>query len=228
MANKGFESWLKPLILTIIGGIILAFIIGEGTLFEGKSLTDQVSNVKSTIAVKQAYCEMEVINNLLIPVEISVDDEYITTLEPNSSQNIKGPFESRTLSFVGRSPYSSAEDMSGYFTIPIVDDVVYTVNNKIGDNYYFFLDITNLSSLACDVYVNRGYEHENYAGRIVGYQENFRAGYFGLFSNSNIVVECDNGATRYWGDFKEYQKVDSVFDNASVNTGFFTGTIPAE
>ncbi len=101
------DFWVKNLILTVIGGLIIAFIIGEGSLFQG-NLIDRAENLKATIAVRQSMCTIEVQNNLLVPVKVSVDGAYIWTLEAGSTK-IKGSFENKILSFESETPMRGHE-----------------------------------------------------------------------------------------------------------------------
>jgi len=219
------KSWVKNLILTIIGGLIIAFIIGEGSLFQGRSLIDRARNLKATIDVSNSMCTIEVWNYLLVPVNVFVGEDHVGTLEASSTKKITGPFESKELSFESITPYSSGLDLSGRFTSPISGDQIFQINNVIGENYYYLFEINNKSDLTCDVYVDKGYVSEKYIGKIDSYDQDFRSGYFQVYHNSNIVLLCSNGGLAYFGQYEDKEIKYRVEDYCDENTGLLNWTI---
>lgn len=225
--NEVIDFWVKDLILTVIGGLIIAFIIGEGSLFQGKSLLDRAENLKATIVVRQSMCTIEVQNNLLVPIKVSVDGAYIWTLEAGSTQKIKGSFENKILSFESETPYAGGMNFSGHFVEPVVENGVYPITSRIGDLTYYLVDITNKSDFTCDVYVDKGYASEAYLGKITGKQEGFRSGYFRVYKNSNIVALCPDNQFYYFGEYGDKEVRYRVADYVEQETGLLQWTMRA-
>lgn len=224
-SNDKIASWIKNLFFTVIGGVILAFIIGEGSLFQDKSLIDHARNLKSTIVVSNSICKIEVWNYLLVPVKVFVDNKYIGTLGANSTQKYTGPFKSKVLSFESITPYSAGLDLSGRFTSPISGNQTFQITNVIGKDYYYLFEINNESGFTCDVYVDKGYVSEKYIGKIDSYDHNFRSGYFQVYHNSNIVLVCSNGGLAYFGQYEDKEIKYRVEDYCDENTGLLNWTI---
>lgn len=219
------KSWVKNLILTIIGGLIIAFIIGEGSLFQGKSLFDHARNLKATIDISNSMCTIDVWNYLLVPVNVFVDNEHVGMLEASSTKKFTGAFESKELSFKSATPYTAGLDLSGRFTTPIANKEIYQIRNIIGNNSYYIFEIKNETDLTCDVYVDKGYASEEYVGKIVASEQNFRSGYFQIYHNSNIVLLCSNGGVAYFGQYEDKEVKYRVEDYCDENTGWLKWTI---
>jgi len=225
--NDVIESWVKNLILTVIGGLIIAFIIGEGSMFQGKSLIDRANNMQATIAARQKNCTFEVQNSLLVPIQVSVDDVYIGTVDPSSTLRFEGSYKSKTFSYTSATPYAGGKNISGLFTAPISNDVVYSVGNRLDDTYYYLVEITNKSDFTCDVYIDKGYVSEAYIGKITANQEGFKSGYFQVFNNSNVVAICPDDQFYYMGEYGDKEVKYRVADYVEQDTGLFRWTMRA-
>lgn len=73
-----------------------------------------------------------------------------------------------------------------------------SIDIQVGDQRFFYLILYNDSETNCNLIVNDGLESEQKVGIIRAGQQNVHAGYYRLFSNSNVSLHCDNTIT-YWG-----------------------------
>ena len=115
------------------------------------------------------------------------------------------------------------DSMSGiYSTVTSADlsGVTYLINNIIGSDHYFIPYITNETSSDRLLGVNMGLEAENRCNCIIqANTPNVVAGYFELYSNSNLRLYEGNTYTSgyyYWEDFA---------DNAGTDTGRINFTL---
>lgn len=196
------EGWVKGLFITIIGGILIAWLIGEGSVFHGKSAIEMVGYLVKTAQAKRNQISITVENNLLVPVELYVDDTSVYVLGPEQNVLLSIPSESEKLSFISRSEFTPSDTIDGYFFSKVEKDNVYTIHNVLDKSTYFYIKLSNNLDYSCAVYIDKGYVNEKKIGIINPRQQDYFAGYFQLFSNSNVYLECPNN-NYYWGIYNE-------------------------
>lgn len=132
------DSCLLNIIIQVIVALIVAFLIGEGSVFHDRSAIHIVGDLRKTI---QAYRDRTVItveNNLLVPVELYIDNISVYFLGPEQSVRLLIPSESKMLSFSNRSKFTPSDVIEGYFSYEIQKDNKYTIN-VLEKQQYFYL-----------------------------------------------------------------------------------------
>ena len=78
----------------------------------------------------------------------------------------------------------------------VFGDARLEITHKIGDSYYFYPILDNLTNSDCNVTINDGLEDEQEAGVIRLGSQNVHIGYYKWYSNSNVTLYCDEAT--YW------------------------------
>jgi serine/threonine protein kinase len=90
------------------------------------------------------------------------------------------------------------------------------IDAQTNESSYFYLIIDNDTDATCDVVVNKGLENEVDQGwQIEPGQQNVGYGYYKFFTNSNVVLDCDDGYIRYYGVFRDRTTQLQYDDSAS-------------
>jgi len=118
-------------------------------------------------------------------------DSGITTIFVVESFPAKVRFEVMNLT-------QDADSMSGTWS-KVSNGSHLTINNIVGDQFFFFVTIDNNTSAECDVYIDKGYVTEKHPGTLPIGSQNVSMGYYRLFSNSNVSLQCADGKSYWWG-----------------------------
>ena len=141
-------------------------------------------------------------NNLVLPVTISIDMVDKGELEDGGEKiYLLDHFPVKVQwNLVKQTTDNGAplgHDMGGTFAgIAAGDDL--TVEANVDGQPYFYPYITNHTQTDCEVTINKGWNSEFVTHAVSAAQsKNIGFGYYELFSNSNVVLDCA-GDTYWW------------------------------
>lgn len=216
--RKTFQEIITGLIVTIVGGILVAWVIQEGGRFQPESPTitpslspsPTVTAIMNTVTpispsptvtaimntVTPIYPYIIINNALVLPVNIFVDEIYKGQVEPNSLKTLMiDGFPSKVRwevikVMLGNEPIG--DDMAGTFPNVSNGATIY-IDNIVVDKQYFFPIMSNRTDHNCKIVINEGSGlNERQSGFLTPHTENVVFGYYYLFSNSNVTFHCDD------------------------------------
>lgn len=170
-----------------------------------------------------------VINKLVLPIRISINGAYRG--EVGARSLVQFPLDSEPVHVTWEIiKETTAEgqplgDDMGTTVSGIRRGAVLTVNNVVGGQAYFYPFISNRTDCDCAVTINRGWRDENVTHAIISAgQDNVGLGYFRLFENSNVTLDC--GDERYWwGLASDESAGKSFYDDVEPDTGVIRFTL---
>ncbi len=99
------------------------------------------------------------------------------------------------------------------------------ITRQAGDQEFFYPRITNRLDLDCEATVNKGWENENITGAVVpANSEAIGLGYFKLFTNSNVTMNC--GEQEYWWGLQPQEtSTDGFYEDVDPLSGLIELTL---
>jgi hypothetical protein len=162
-------------------------------------------------------------NHLLRPVRVFVNDAYIGEVDAGASLSFpleKSPALARwevvkettdTGKPIGDDMAASNQELKAGATLE--------VTHIAGGQAFFYPYISNKTGQDCDITINKGWKDETVPGASVGANtDEVGVGYFKLFKNSNISLDCD-GRIRYWGVLPDGKDDSSFFESVDAKSG---------
>ncbi len=151
-----------------------------------------------------------VTNKLAWPINVLINGKVMGSVPAYETRYVDANVSSLTLSFELVRPALSGralgDAMSGVFNeIPNASGTYnFTVNNKIGSDYFFAPLITNRTASAVLIEVNGGLQSQNRCNCTAGANSTrVGTGYYRFFLNSNVRLYRSGsnytGSYRYWG-----------------------------
>jgi hypothetical protein len=148
-------------------------------------------------------------NELGYALNVYINGNVVGSVSAFNTQYADATVTSLTVSFELIQPTLNGtalgDSMSGYFQR--IDnpsgDYTFTVNNQIGNDFYMLPEISNNTATALEIDVNAGLVAENkcYCSA-PAYTQNVVAGYYQLFSNSNVRLYI--AGQNYTGPYEFY------------------------
>lgn len=182
-----------------LGGIVI-LILALVVIPEGKTAHEAPIPPNPT----SGFGTISVHNDLVLPVQISLDDINQRYLEAGSSLvvnlmnetvNVKWRVSPKTIS----GGLAMGHEMSGGW-IAVRAGSSITINSTASGMSYFYPIISNETDMSCEFVVNDGYPNVDRPGAYVAKRvSRVGLGYYRFFSNSNVTLYCDNGQTYVWG-----------------------------
>jgi hypothetical protein len=154
--------------------------------------------------------QVNITNNYLYPMNIFVNGTLVGSVDPSSTQYLDTRVNPLEVSFQLLQPIlggkTLGDPVNGYWSAINNPSGTYnfTAGYRLGATYYFLPQITNETGADLEIEVNGGYGSENRCDCYApSYTQNVRAGYYQLFSNSNVrlFLEGNNytGPYLYFG-----------------------------
>lgn len=181
---------------------------------------------KPTIIITVVQPYFSVNNKLIRPIAIYVDGSYKGEVDSDSTKSfvtdqfpvtVKWEIVKETTS--GGVPIG--DNMGGFFD-GVSDRESITVDSRVAEQPYFYPIITNNSDVDCKVIINEGWASENDPPAIVpAHKENVGLGYYKLYSNSNVTLNCDDKF--YWWGIRPNEEKGTAF-NSKVDADNGTAT----
>jgi hypothetical protein len=176
------------------------------------------------IFVTQVSPSFTVVNSLVLPIEISVDGVNEGIVEKYSSKTfvidtypvrVDWKVIKQMTASVG---ISIGHDMWGNWDAVSNQEVV-TVDYHVGERFYFYPIISNLTGQTCNVIINQGLlsEFDTHA-TLLANSSDVGFGYYELYTNSNVTVQCGEN-TYWWGRKGEDQTSTRIQDLAQLTSG---------
>src|ERR1700752_603780 len=160
-------------------------------------------------------------NFLVLPAKIYIDDEYqgqiassITKTFLLRSVPAKVRFEMIPALDSNNQPWG--ESIEGVF-FQVDNGSTLSITNVVGDNFYFYPLLSNYTNQNCEISINDGLYSERRIGTLTAGQQNVAAGYYKLFSNSNVTLYCGE-VTYHWGE-RSGQITTDLQDMVIPNSG---------
>jgi hypothetical protein len=173
-----------------------------------------------------------VTNNLGYSVDIFVNGGYVGSVNPFSTQYANVTVASLLVSFKVDQPVLNGkvlgDAMAGYFNqINNVSGTYnFSITNIIGTTWYFLPELTNQTWSPLAIQVNGGLQAQNNCGcEAPAYSTNVAAGYYLLYSNSNVrgFYPANNytGPYDFWGEDSSgaVSPGGLLYLNTAANTG---------
>lgn len=219
---------IRPMVLMIVAFLALIFIIATPPRSPWTT-TASFRPILPPTAIPTQNPKITVVNHLAVPVDISINNTLHYTLAPAAQFDI--PIEGDKVAVLFNAAVQKNADgielgerLAG-FVDPVTADQTINITNVIGVQYYFFPIITNTLSEDCSVVVNKGTAWENKPqayipakGTAIG------LGYYRLFNESNIVLDCGN--FHYWyGIRKEIPNDQSIVPFITQYSGIFNAKL---
>lgn len=194
------ENLLAALFVTILGGIILAYIIQDGRFDPNRNLP-----TPSPVPIPRtnSNASIQVRNELVRPIRIEIEGQYRGNVNPGIVKTFfldSYPVHVRWEA-VKKTTSSGTEigvTMAGTWDNVQAGRTV-TVNHIVGENKYFYPSVTNKTNYRCSVIINQGLRSEVNPKASVDAGKTAGFGYYRYYSNSNIVLNCANGKAYWWG-----------------------------
>jgi len=158
---------------------------------------------EAPIFITQISPHFTIANKLALAIEISVDGISMGSIESYSTKTfVVNQYPVRVTWEVIKQAAGEGRighDMSGAFD-SVTDGESLTIDNFVVDQLYFYPIITNNTDKTCSVIINEGNATEYDTGASVGaYHSGVGFGYYKLFTNSNVTLNCD-GEFFWWGN----------------------------
>jgi hypothetical protein len=153
------------------------------------------------IYVTQVAPSFTIVNSLALDVEILVDGTSRGIVEKYSSKTFVLDTYPVKVNWIIVKQHtgegnSIGDDMYAQWD-SVSDQEVRTIDSLVVDEPYFYPLITNTTDQSCGVIINDGLNSENRTGAALPPRSGrVGLGYYKLFTNSNVVLEC--GEKRYW------------------------------
>jgi hypothetical protein len=165
-------------------------------------------------------------NHLVLPVRVYINDVYLGELPTDTGREYVLDAIPSTLRWeLAKETTSSGRaigDAMGATVLGVSTGQVVEITNLAGDQVYFYPYITNLTDQECEVIINKGWESENIPEAVVpANREEIGLGYYRLFTNSNVTLDCD-GSIRWWGLQPDENSDDSFYDLVETGSGTIT------
>lgn len=154
---------------------------------------------------------VKITNHLGTKVAITINDEYAGQVGPKSSREFDLLSSANFPATVEWEIVRQKNDQNRPVG-SIMQDVIKTVDNgknisitnvTTDKKYYFAPLLSNKTGLICKITVNKGKKGiEREAGYLNPYKSNVFIGYYEWIDASNVVLDCTNGQSWYWGDLK--------------------------
>ena len=185
--------------------------------------------VTPTTAVSVIQPVFMIENSLNLPVQIFIDevfkgevtayDEKTFTLD-SYPVSVEWEIIKKTLS--DNSPIG--HDMGGTFN-KVTPDSTFTIDNLVGGQKYFYPIISNNTDYECSLIVNKGWQSEYDPNAVISpKQSKVGAGYYELYSNSNVFFDCEE-ETHWWGLLPDDASVSSFSEKVKENSGIIYFTL---
>jgi hypothetical protein len=235
------EGWFKVIAALISGAaLVVAALINnspkdppprEPAFKPTQDVAVEVSTpTESSIIIPETRPSFVITNKLISPVEISEDGIYKGTIEKSSTTTFlldNYPVNIQWVVVKKRTTIGVrlGDDMSGEYDGVTTGDSL-TIENKVAnEQFYFYPIINNNTDKTCHVIINEGWESENDTKSFIApYASDIGFGYYKLYSNSNVTLDCD-GAIYLWGDSPERATGTALFDLAEQETGVVEVTL---
>jgi hypothetical protein len=140
-----------------------------------------------------ATYRVNITNDYLYPIDIFVNGALVGSVNAINAQYIDLGVSPMTMSFELVQPVldgkALGDPVSGYWNTLISPAGTYNfeASYQLGSTYYFLPQISNLASSPLAIEVNGGLEAQNTCNcEAAANTDNVRAGYYELFSNSNV------------------------------------------
>jgi hypothetical protein len=196
MSDKAIRDIAVGLFVTVVGGVLVAWIIQEGKRFEPASLNSTPTPI--IITATPGYPHISIENRLVLPVKIYINDTYANTIAEGETATFLITSSPSKVQFDVVNFGKSWDYMSGIFE-KVYDGQVIAITNVIGGEFYFFVRISNNSSRECEIIIDNGYVTEKRPGVLKPFAQNVSMGYYHLYSNSNVTLNCNDGQSFFWG-----------------------------
>lgn len=220
--NRLFYEVIVSLIVTIIGGIIVAWFIGEGARFQDE--TGVISTATSNVSEDSLYPNFTIVNRLALAVDVIIDDVHKGVVKSHSAEKFiidNYPVDVKWVTIKQRTSVGSriGEEMQGVF-IGVGPREVVTITNLVNGHFFFYPILSNHTTIDCEPVINRGMEvGEIRPGVLIeAGQENIGLGYYTLYSNSNVTLICGDISYR-WGSVPSDIEDDSFIGLVDDYTG---------
>lgn len=116
------------------------------------------------------------------------------------------------------------DPMSGWLESVTVGEVV-EITRLAGDQEFFYPRVSNHLGVECEVIVNKGWESENVTDAVVpANSDDVGLGYFKLFTNSNVSLNCD-GKEYWWGLQPQETSTDGFYEDVDPDSGLLELTL---
>lgn len=197
------------LIVTVVGGIIVTILAGEGrfgtvipTVSAVQTDTSAAPTASIVILTPMPPKLITVTNQLLLPIRVYLDevdrgqiDDMTTKTYLLDSFPVKLRWELVRTSNANGEPWG---EMMGATYSPFNEGTTIEVTNIIADTFYFFPLLSNDTDQACEISINDGYSNERRLGYLPAHTRNVTAGYYTWLYNSNVTLYCPDN-TYWWG-----------------------------
>jgi hypothetical protein len=206
------ENVLAGLFVTVLGGVILAFIIQDGIFDPNRSVPTPTSTptpfpvpAPSPIPtqVTNSGISIHVKNELVRPVRVEIEGQYRGNVNPGIVKTFfldSYPVDVRweTVRQTTTAGTEIGVMMAGSWKNIQAGSTV-TVDSVVGESRYFYVAVTNRTNHECSAIINEGLMSEVNPKASAGPGKTVGFGYYRYFSNSNVVLRCENGKTYWWG-----------------------------
>jgi len=166
---------------------------------------------------------IQIQNKLVLPITISIDSVDKGQLEDGGVKiylldhfpvSVKWSLVKQTT----EKGTPLGHEMGGTFSdIAAGDDLIVEAN--VDGQPYFSPFISNHTQTDCEVTINKGFQSEFITHAVSAAQtDNIGFGYYQLYSNSNVVLDCA-GETYWWGTLPNETNPKSFYDDVDKDSG---------
>jgi len=235
MSNTEANSRITASLITALAMIIVAIVGFFGIKVQTETpifatLTAQPPIIAVTnVAITVDAPKFTVYNRLYLPISIYIDKKYIGEVTGQSSKifilnsypvKVDWSIVKVTLSNGAQLGNEMGESFEN-----ITNGSYIVVDNVVGNQLYFFPIISNNTQKNCFVTINESWEDSFVTNATVtAYASNVSIGYFRLYSNSNVFLNCD-GQSYWWGLRSGINQGVSFSQNVEVETGVIRFTL---